>query len=74
MSTQRGSTWSREETEELIAVWGEESIQAQLEGARQNNKKNYFDNGRRHFVTVIVPPVTGEFVFERARPTWISEV
>ena len=34
----RGSLWSEEEVHALIAVWGEEEIQAQLDGATRNKK------------------------------------
>ena len=34
----RGATWSDEETEALISVWGEETVQAQLEGSRHNHR------------------------------------
>ena len=34
----RGATWSDEETEALISVWGEETVQAPLEGSHHNHK------------------------------------
>lgn len=33
-----GSTWKKEETLKLIALWGEEQVQAQLEGCRSNRQ------------------------------------
>ena len=34
----RGSLWTNDEVSALIAVWGEEEIQHQLDGAKRNIK------------------------------------
>ena len=34
----RGSLWTNDEVSALIAVWGEEEIQHQLEGVKRNIK------------------------------------
>ena len=36
MASSSGSTWNKEETLRLIDIWGDDRIQAQLEGAHRN--------------------------------------
>ena len=49
----RGNLWSEEEVHALIAIWGEEEIQTQLDGATRNKK--VFDKIARQLIELGFP-------------------